>query len=416
MIGHPELRGQGDPSLQRRRLSDAVLDGGEPPMPSLSTFLAAFQPRPKMAVAAFFPTIDPANPGIADPTWNWLQGQWKSIADAGPAVRVVVAADWLGFDAGTWPNPSTYMAIGSAENGRARTMFANCRARGQLVYGYLYGAGGRLALHPSVPGQPVSDPLDPAHVRTYPALADQVDAWLAKYSDGTLPSGELVNSYIDGFFIDVGPTDCTPPTAQGYNAFSQYIRQYKLRRTLPPGTNFLGPLLYPLGLYLNAAGWPDLAAPPPPLLASWMQKLNPDFIGIWELDHQRYKDPQKYGASDYCAGGGANANLLWDPANNRPVIPTWWDPGPQSIIDLLFGRTGRAARAATVTGVSDAATTLQIAQLAVSRGTYTVWITLGWQDPIRGTVYDRLPPQAVWDTQVQFFTPPPRITPFGRRR
>src|SRR6266702_758554 len=124
MIGHPELRGQGDPSLQRRRLSDAVLDGGEPPMPSLSTFLAAFQPRPQMAVA-------------------------------GPAVRVVVAADWLGFDAGTWPNPSTYMAIGSAENGRARTMFANCRARGQLVYGYLYGAGGRLALHPSVPGQPV---------------------------------------------------------------------------------------------------------------------------------------------------------------------------------------------------------------------------------------------------------------------
>jgi hypothetical protein len=370
---------------------------------------SALQPGARMAVAAFFTPVDPANPTVSDPTWSWLRGQWAEIAAAGGSVRVVVAGDWLGYDAGSWPNPPAYLAKGTPENQRARDMFVACKATGQKVYGYLYGAGGLLPLYPQQPGHPVNDPLNP---RTYPALADQVEAWLAKYTDGRLPSGELVNSLIDGFFIDVGPTDCTTQTAQGYNAFAQYIRQYKLRR-VSPGRNFVGPLLYPLGLYLNAPGWPDVAGEPRPtnpspvpLLKDWMQRLDPEFIGVWEADFQRYKDPLKYGAADYCAGGGANANILWDQVNNRPVIPSWWDPGPLSWLDLMLGRRGRDARAATITGVGDANTTSQMIQLAVSRGTYTIFITLGWQHPVLGTVYDRLPPPAVWNTEVALLSPP----------
>jgi hypothetical protein len=145
----------------------------------------------KMAVAAYFP-FDGTRPdrnGVSM-DWPWAMKQWDRVAQGGKSVRLVVADQ-----AYSQFNPTTQVSQVQEMHQKVDA----CRAQGQLVFGYVYGAGGVIPVGP--PGSKWTDKgksCTPGTGTTcYPCVGDQIAAWQTLYS-----------SRMDGIYIDVGPTWC----------------------------------------------------------------------------------------------------------------------------------------------------------------------------------------------------------------
>src|SRR5215212_9929541 len=148
-----------------------------------------------MAVGAYFPFDDRVLDGGTRADWSWAMAQWDRVAQARQAVRLVIADQaYSRFDPGT-------------DEGQERTVimqnkFAACRAVEQLVFGYVYGGGGKIPM--GDPGEKYQDPLNPD--QQVPCVGDQIDAWHELYGDP-----------IDGIYVDSGPRDCTDGDKPGGN-------------------------------------------------------------------------------------------------------------------------------------------------------------------------------------------------------
>ena len=301
---------------------------------------------PRMAVWASFPFDDrPLTPvgssTVVRADWAWAMSQWDRVAQAGPAVRVVVVDQ-------PYSLLDLSAAVGLDRQAEASAKFAACRAVDQLLFGRVYAGGGKLPLGGG--GQKFDDPLRPGH--QVPGIADQVKAWSKLYGDG-----------IDGIYVDSGPTDCTDPAVPGAEvAIPDNYRAYVAH---------ISGLGYKL--FLQAAQYPDSQPGTP-----WLQRLQADFLELWEAGVSPYT--LRFQARDAC-----------NP--DRPAVtPVWWDPGPSL----------RWSRVHVVNDCRNAETMRTVANLAItSRGAGTIWITLPRQDPNLGAVYDVLPPY--WAEEVAVF-------------
>ncbi|MFI9152426.1 hypothetical protein [Streptomyces sp. NPDC053367] len=296
---------------------------------------------PRMAVWGYFPfdgrLID-VQGTHAD--WDWAMKQWDRVAQAGAAVRLVVADQ-------PYSRLDLQTSVGAGRRDEARAKFDACRDAEQLVFGRVYVAGGKLGL--GAVGTQLDDPLRPG--RQVPAVADQIDAWRRLYGDR-----------IAGIYLDSGPADCTDPAVPGsvpgipenYAAYGRAVRQ-------------LGYFLF-----VQAAQYPDSQP------SQWLRSLQADFLTLWEAGVLPYRS--KFQARDACR------------PEQSPGVPGWWDPGP-----ALRWRTVHV-----VNDCRDAETMRSVAELAVGeRNARTVWITRSRQDPNLGAVFDVLPPY--WEDEVGFF-------------
>jgi hypothetical protein len=100
-----------------------------------------------------------------------------------------------------------------------------------------------------------------------------------------------------------------------------------------------------------------------PSAPGWLQALGADYLGLWEAGTDPYLN--HYGALDFC--------------NNSNVVPApdWWAKLNIKRIDII-------------NDCQDASTMKQIAEKAIERHAYTVWITKGVEQNGK-TVYD-IPP------------------------
>jgi hypothetical protein len=295
---------------------------------------------PRMAVWAYFP-FD--NRALAEDgtraTWQWAMSQWDRVAQAGHAVRLVIAEQaYSRLDPNAEP--------GNTRRAEAQARFSACRAAEQLVFGRVYVAGGKLPL--GQPGQKFDDPLRPG--RQVPGVADQIAAWRGLYP------GE-----IDGIYLDSGPTACTDPAVPGSDpAIPQNYRAYAAAVREPSGYH----------VFVQAAQYPDGQG--------WLRDLSAHFLELWEAGVAPYST--RFEAKDACHPGQSG------------VVPSWWDQ------DTAL----RWSRVHIVNDCRDAATMTKMARLAIdTRGAWTIWITRPRQDATLGAVYDTLPPY--WTEEVAFF-------------
>jgi hypothetical protein len=217
-----------------------------------------------------------------------------------------------------------------------------------MVFGYVYGAGGQIPVGP--PGALYDDPANP--VTKKPCVGDQIDAWHMDYGNN-----------IDGIYVDVGPVECThthPDIPANYQDYVNYIRQFSS---------------YNYRVFLLTPQYPDSSIAEPNF-TPWLQKLNADYLGLWEQGTWEYEN--QYWALDYC-----------DPKQPGIGVPAWWDPG------LPWRRTKRMH---TINDCADEATMRKMADLAKKRGAWTVCITQRVNDK-----YDQLPPY--WDAMTEVFAP-----------
>jgi hypothetical protein len=300
---------------------------------------------PKMAVAAYFPFDNRVLDGGVRASWSWAMNQWDRVATAGRAVRLVVADQAYGdFDPQTQPSAISDM----------KRKFAACRTAGQLIFGYVYGAGGRIPFGP--PGQTYQDPGNP-HQRVR-CVGDQIAAWDLLYGD-----------QIDGIYVDVGPTDCNSdgqsPVPAIYTEYVNRIHQYGYQVFL------LAPLY---GARL-------------PVTEPWLRNLGFHYIGLWESGWKPYMG-DGYKAINYC---DPDWNVNYPPDNPLSPIPEWWHED-QSL---------RYSRVHIINNCPDEQKMREVADRAIEQGAWTIWITLARQDPVLGSVYDQLPPY--WDAEVRYF-------------
>jgi hypothetical protein len=307
---------------------------------------------PKMAVAAYFPFDDRVLDGGVTASWAWAMSQWDRVATAGRAVRLVVADQPYGD-----LNPDTQ---GGAISDM-KEKFAACRTAEQLVFGYVYGAGGRIPVGP--PGQTYENPADPT--KQVRCVGDQIDAWQGLYGD-----------QIDGIYVDVGPTDCNSerqsPAPANYTDYVNYIRRYSYH------------------VFLLAPLYGDRM----PVTEPWLRNLAFSYIGLWESGWQPYMGGG-YKAINYCDPTWADT---WPPDDPQSPtsIPEWWHED-QSL---------RHSRVHIINDCPDEQKMREVADEAVDRGAWTIWITLARK--VAGeSVYDQLPPY--WDAEVRHFAdaPPP---------
>ncbi|GAA3788769.1 hypothetical protein ACFS5L_15940 [Streptomyces phyllanthi] len=298
---------------------------------------------PRMAVWGYFPfdgrVID-ADGTHAD--WDWAMKQWDRVAGAGAVVRLVVA-DQL------YSRIDLTTAAGPGQRSAVRAKFDACRAAGQLVFGRVYVAGGKLRVGPEA--ALLEDPLRPG--RKVPAVADQINAWQT-----------LFEEHIDGIYLDSGPVDCTDPQRPGsvigipdnYAGYAHAVRQQSYK------------------LFIQVAQFPDNEPGRP-----WVQRLGADFLEIWEAGVLLYRT--RFEARDACR------------PDVSPGVPDWWKPA----------KGLRWSRVHVINDCRDADAMRSIAKLAVGdqRVAGTVWITRSRQDPNFGAVFDVLPPY--WDEEVLFF-------------
>jgi hypothetical protein len=273
---------------------------------------------PRLAVPAFMVE----RPGHFDSngsemTRSWLFQQWNRIAVAGRVVRLVVVEGSVRALRPDWTTCQQWVNALTA-----------CRNSGQKLYGYVPVNGGNRA---------VAD------------VTAEISQWNTN-----------VGTYLDGIYLDEGPTSCAPHVAANYRAYSQAVRG-------------LG-----LGLFILAAQWPGYPD-------TWLQQLDPDFVQLWEEGVVPYRT--QYGALDYCIA-------------QRPVIPPprWWT-------QVGYG----ARRIHTVNDCGDAAVMQQLLGEAFDKFALTVWITRARVDPQLGSVYDELPPY--WDDMVNLINSNPGVGP-----
>ncbi len=284
---------------------------------------------PRMAVWASFPfdnRVLDTDGQHAD--WAWAMQQWDRVAQAGRAVRLVVAdQSYSRIDPAVPPGGSRLADL----TGR----LAACRSVEQLVFGRVYVGGGKLPLG-SV-GQKFDDPLRPG--RQVPGVADQINSWRQSTAE------------LDGIYLDSGPTDCTNPAIPGsepdipqnYRAYSGALRSH----------NYMA--------FIQAVQYPDEQG--------WLQGLDAHFLELWEGGSAPYST--KYQAKDACH------------PDHDPIVPSWWDPGPS----LQWSRVHAINDSRDADGMRKMAN-LAIDK----RGARTIWVTRPRQDTTLGTVFDLLPP------------------------
>jgi hypothetical protein len=300
---------------------------------------------PRLAVWASFPfdgrSVAPSGAPPQPADWPWALSQWERVASAGATVRLVVADQaYSQFDETT--------TVGRSSRDGLMARFDACRANGQLVFGRVYVAGGKLLLGSA--GQRFDDPLRPGH--QIGGVATQIDAWRRLYGDR-----------IDGIYLDSGPSDCTDPAIPGsdpavpgnYNAYVSFVRMLGYK------------------LFVQAVAYPDSRPGLP-----WLQNLNADFLEVWEAGVAPYVN--KFTARDACR------------PERPPSIPSWWDPGPAD----------RWRRVHVINDCRNAESLRKMGDLATgARNAGNVWITLPRLDPDLGAVYDVLP--GYWDEEVAYF-------------
>jgi hypothetical protein len=171
---------------------------------------------------------------------------------------------------------------------------------------------------------------------------------------------------LHGIYVDVGPTDCnstgmsTAPA--NYQAYIDYSRKYDYH------------------VFLLTPQYADEL----PVTQPWLRKLNAEYLGLWEAGTTDYQN--HYYALNFCA-----------PNQPGMGVPAWWDPEISLRYQLVVISNDCAS----------AADMRSIAELAIRRNTWTIWITKGRQvpDPNNAgrmtTVYDELP--RYWDDEVAFF-------------
>lgn len=227
---------------------------------------------PRMAVFARFP-FD--NRTLSDDgtraTWSWAMSQWDRVAQAGGAVRVVVADQiYSRLD-----EPSNAGVVAEAVE-----RFVACRNAEQLVFGSVYAGGGKVPLGSL--GQKFDDPLRPG--RQVPSVADQIATW-----------SRLFPGAIDGIYVDSGPTDCTDPSVPG----SQPI----IARNYADYVSTIRQLSYKV--CLQTVQFPDNKA--------WLQVLGADVLELWNGGVAPYST--RFFPIDPCRPGATT------------TVPAWWDPG-----------------------------------------------------------------------------------------
>lgn len=285
---------------------------------------------PRLAVWAAFP-FDNRTLGAGGPhaDWAWAMSQWDLVAQAGRAVRLVVADQ-------SYSRIDRTVPPGDSRSAEVTGKFAACRSAEQLVFGRVYVGGGKLPL--GAVGQKFDDPLRPA--QQVPGVADQIHSW------------RQFRPELDGIYLDSGPTDCTNPAIPGsaagipanYQAYCSELR--KAPRLLA---------------FVQAVQYPDEQG--------WLQGLDAHFLELWEGGSAPYST--KYQAKDACH------------PDRDAFVPPWWDPGPS----LQWSRVH------VVNDSRDADGMRKMANLAIDkRGARTIWITRPRQDATLGTVYDVLPP------------------------
>ena len=306
----------------------------------------AFPPTligPRMAVWASFPfdgrTIAP---GVSA-DWAWAMRQWDEVAKAGSVVRLVVADQ-------PYSRLSSSTSEGQNRLGEFRSKIDACHAAGQLVFGRVYAAGGKLPL--GGPEESFDDPLNPGH--QVPSFVAQVDAWRTRWGD-----------QLDGIFVDSGPTECTDPAVPDSDPtiagnYMRYVGAIKGRG---------------YRVFVQALQHPDSQPGNP-----WVRNLGADFLQLWASGVTAYRSG--FTAIDPCQ------------AEAPPEVPGWWDPGE------LF----RWTRVHVVNDCRDVDTMTKILDLAIQkRGAGTIWVTVPRRDPSLGPVFDTLPPY--WAEQVAYFRP-----------
>jgi hypothetical protein len=142
----------------------------------------------RMAVAAYFPfdgQRKDRNGVVMD--WPWAMQQWDRVAQAGTAVRLVVGdQSYSDLQSGTQRHLDMLQRITA------------CRNQGQLVFGYVYGAGGTIPIGPTGTWwKKDGSPGQPGQSGSYRCVGDQIAAWQTLYG-----------ASIDGIYVDVGPTWC----------------------------------------------------------------------------------------------------------------------------------------------------------------------------------------------------------------
>jgi hypothetical protein len=354
----------------------------------------------RMSVAAYFYFDGKARPdslGNAVTTdWSWAMQQFDRVAAAGEAVRSVVIDQSY-----VWGMPDPAHPTPNAPNAQdVRSKLQQCRAAGQLIYGYVAGSGGAVPLDPpkgsaaagnswwTVPRDqtkwwvPLTGPVVPAAPQNYPAQAgaypsvrEQIDLWYSTYPDS-----------IDGIYVDQGPTDClNAPTLQwahipqNWADYCQYIHA----RTRP------GSHASALA-YLLAAGYADVD----PNRADWFEALPFDDVAVWEQGVPHYRN--NWAGFDPCTPNAAS-----EPSS--VPAPGWWSAPGAAPHRIHIINNGVLAEA-TGSGLPWARVLCSLLSLAESRGSETVWIT-ETQSSAHGSVYGFLPPY--WDAEVALCTPPP---------
>jgi hypothetical protein len=302
-----------------------------------------------MAVWAYFPfdgrVVDSAG---TKADWAWAMSQWDRVVAAGPVVRlVVVHEDYSRFDIST-PTGQTRISDVSSKIG-------DCLGAGQLVFGRVYVAGGKLPLS-SPGGALVNDPLQPG--RKVPPVEEQIEAWVFSYGPGEL----------NGIYLDSGPTACTDPN----KPFSEPgIRDaYRSYAALVKAAGYDH-------LFVQASQHPDNDPGLP-----WLRELNPNpaFFEVWEGAMLPYRT--QFEAKDPCRPGTSAG------------VPAWWDPGEDE----------RWSRVHAITDCTDAPKMRSIVDLAIrERGAGTIWVTRSRLLPGLGRVFDVLP--SYWEDEVALFRP-----------
>ncbi len=298
---------------------------------------------PRMSVWAYFPfdgrTVPPGVP--AD--WAWAMKQWDRVIAAGPTVRqVVVDMPYSRID-GSSPT-------GQSRTDEIRAKIQACTDQGQLVFGRVYVAGGRLALGPM--GTLLQDPLDTS--QQVPSVANQVRAWADSFG-----------SRIHGIHLDSGPTACTDPAQpNGVAIVPDNYRQY--------ASLVKDDLAYLLSVH--APRHPDTGP------TGWLQALEPTFVTVWDGGVTDYQS--RFEARDPC----------------RPAVtagvPSWWDPGKPS----------RWSRVHVVNDCTSEARMKSMVDFAITkRAAGTIWVTTSRNPPAFGPVFDVLP--TYFESQVALFRP-----------
>jgi hypothetical protein len=352
----------------------------------------------RMTIPAYFPIEGKFTDSLGNtitPDWNWAMQQFDRVAAAGPAVRSVVVEQLYAWGMGDPQNPPPNTPNASD----VRAKMQQCRAAGQIVYGYVACSGGAVPLersqNPPSPDDtwwyvprgrdkwwvPLTGNVTPVASQGYPGggyypcLRDQIDAWYNLYAE-----------YLDGIYVDEAPTDCLNEQTANYGAhisqnyadYCQYIRSH----TRPGSSD-------PAFVYLLDAGYGDVDPNGP----GWFENLPFTDVAVWENGVAHYRN--NWGAYDPCTPEVSGEPT---PIDARP----WWNV-PGSEATRIHIVNGGVLAEATDSGQSWKQVLQSLMALAESRGSETVWITEAAKGP-HGSVYAFLPPY--WDDEVALCTPP----------